>query len=113
MKKFLIMCAFASMFNIADATNHAADNQASRIEITAAEADVKVGDYIAVSTRDDDYISVTVYSTGAQDGYYAMANGVKYTVYKNPSYKQNAKNNPRTSCTHYIQHDMWKYYFSI
>lgn len=113
MKKFLIACVFASMFNIADASNHATDNQASRIEITAAETDVKVGDYIAASTRDDDYISITVYSTKTNDGYYAMANGVKYTVYKNPNYKQNAKNNPRTSCTHYIQHDMWKYYFSI
>lgn len=112
MKKYFITLVFAGLFSFAFATNDITeDNTATTQKV--ATTDVKVGDYIAASTRDDDYISISVYRTKSQDGYYAEANGVKYTVYKNPSYKQRSKNNPRTSCTHYIQHDMWKYYFSL
>ncbi len=112
MKKYLIALLFASLFNISFATNHVADNDTSSSEFATADTDKKVGDYIAVSTRDEDFMSITVYRTSKEE-YYAMVNGTKYTVYKNPSYKERAKNNPRTSSTHYIQHDMWKYYFSI
>lgn len=117
MKKLFFVMATIGICYIMPAAN-AMSNAISAETYTCiqANADPKVGDYEAMTGSGSSFksINIAVYSyANSCYSYYAIIDGEKYAVRKNPDYTGSHTSGYSRAHTHYVQYKNDRYYFSI